>query len=860
MRCPAIPAAAFALVLAVNACSAQASTTDGDGIAAWREGSYERAITALAAAASRPDAQWQMRRAHVHVLLEVSRHDDALDAASTYAAADVRDSALLGDVGASRGALQLAERGYIAALAASTPDSVRVLASLGSVLARQGRWEDAHEADARAVRAVDTLQDAEALIAVSAAYARSGRRDPQRFRDALAVLDEALAASPEHPGVQAALSDLFLQKYNAPDARIAASAALEKNPRHPGALLAEARRRRFEQQGGADSLVLRALEVAPASVRALALSALLELDAEDAEGAAREAESALAVDSTDAEALAALAASRLLIGDDEGLTRVRRRAEQRGAAAGRFYALLAEHAARMRRYGQAAQLAAHGALLDPQEWRAHALAGINLMRIGQVDSARATLERAFAGDPYDLWTKNTLDLLDGYDRFEERREGRFVLLLETEEADLIAPYLLDMLSAAYDSLSSRYSYEPEGVIRLELYRSHADFSVRTVGLAGLGALGVSFGDVLAMDSPAARRPGEFHYGSTAWHELAHTFTLGLSRGKVPRWLSEGISVYEERRARPGWGARPDPALLAAYASGTLPPPSRLGEVFANPGTAERLGQAYVLSSLVAEYVAAVHGDRALPAFVRAFADGVEQEEAVREALGLTSADLDARFEQWMSERYEELLNDDPRAAPQKLLAERERGASLLEAGRPREALEPLQRAVDMLPDYGGHDAPRILLARARLALGDTAGAVSVLAEHNARSETDLQSNLLEADLRQALGDISGATAALGRAVWLMPYDPQMHERLAQSARAAGAHEIEARERRALVALQPSDLAGAYYELARALADAGDRAAARTEVLRALEIAPNFARAQDLLLELRAAERTPRDEP
>src|SRR5690606_19300593 len=281
-----------------------------------------------------------------HVLLEVSRHDDALDAASSYVAADVRHSALVADVAGSRGALQLAERRYLAALAANSPDSVRVLASLGSVLARQGRWEDAHEADARAVRAADTLQDAEALIAVSGAYARSGRRDPQRFRDALAVLDEALAASPEHPGVQAALSDLFLQKYNAPDSRIAASAALEKNPRHPGALLAEARRRRFEQQGGADSLVLRALEVAPASVRALALSALLELDAEDAEGAAREAESALAVDSTDAEALAALAASRLLIGDDEGLTRVRRRAEQRGAAAGRFYALLAEHAAR----------------------------------------------------------------------------------------------------------------------------------------------------------------------------------------------------------------------------------------------------------------------------------------------------------------------------------------------------------------------------------------------------------------------------------------------------------------------------------------------------------------------------------
>src|SRR5207253_3008380 len=79
------------------------------------------------------------------------------------------------------------------------------------------------------------------------------------------------------------------------------------------------------------------------------------------------------------------------------------------------------------------------------------------------------------------------------------------------------------------------------------------FSVRTVGLAGLGALGVSFGTTLAFDSPAAKDAGPFNWGSTVWHELAHTFTLGSTEHRIPRWLSEGLSVYEEHRARPGWG-------------------------------------------------------------------------------------------------------------------------------------------------------------------------------------------------------------------------------------------------------------------------------------------------------------------
>ncbi len=61
-----------------------------------------------------------------------------------------------------------------------------------------------------------------------------------------------------------------------------------------------------------------------------------------------------------------------------------------------------------------------------------------------------------------------------------------------------------------------------------------------------------------------------------------------------------------------------------------------------------------------------------------------------------------------------------------------------------------------------------------------------------------------------------------------------------------------RERAAVVALAPVDMAEARYRLALAQARAGEREAARQEVLRSLEIAPTYARALELLLELRAA--------
>ena len=58
-----------------------------------------------------------------------------------------------------------------------------------------------------------------------------------------------------------------------------------------------------------------------------------------------------------------------------------------------------------------------------------------------------------------------------------------------------------------------------------------------------------------------------------------------------------------------------------------------------------------------------------------------------------------------------------------------------------------------------------------------------------------------------------------------------------------------RERRAVVALNPVDKAEAYYQLALAYRDAGATADARRNVVRALEDAPHFERAQELLLQL-----------
>ena len=60
------------------------------------------------------------------------------------------------------------------------------------------------------------------------------------------------------------------------------------------------------------------------------------------------------------------------------------------------------------------------------------------------------------------------------------------------------------------------------------------------------------------------------------------------------------------------------------------------------------------------------------------------------------------------------------------------------------------------------------------------------------------------------------------------------------------------EFKAVVAMNPVDQASAYTDLAESYFQSGRRADARRQTLAALEVAPSYERAQDLLLKLAEA--------
>src|SRR6185437_3124316 len=135
------------------------------------------------------------------------------------------------------------------------------------------------------------------------------------------------------------------------------------------------------------------------------------------------------------------------------------------------------------------------------------------------------LELAYNNGYRDAETVNSLRLLDSYKNFEMIRDDSTVLKLNKSESALLSPYLQPELHTIIATYSRKYQMTLPGPVQVEVYPNHEDFAVRTMGMPGLGALGVTFGEVVAMDSPSARKPGDFNWGATLWHEMSHVFIL-----------------------------------------------------------------------------------------------------------------------------------------------------------------------------------------------------------------------------------------------------------------------------------------------------------------------------------------------
>ena len=865
----------LALAIAPSVAAPLAAQAEASALAALESGEYDDAIRQLRRLARGRDATVAVHRALARALALVGRYEEAEEAAR-----DGRDrygaalENVLGEVLVEMGRHQEAAASFRAAMADGADDQVTARVNLAELQLRTGQRDEAmrtFDAFIDFYNRTTSLSSAE-LTAVGIAVRHLGVEESPLLQDALRAYDEAVAADPTNPEPHLRTGQLFLDTYRSPDARESYQQVLARNPRHPQAILGMALAHEFDGSPEAMATARSALEINPDLVPARTLLARLHLRLEDYPAAEEEARAALEVNPSSLEALSVLAATFFLRDRHEDFGAVREQVRALNPEYPGLLTTVADMAVQTRRYADAVTLAAEAVDIDPYSWKARGILGINQLRVGAIEEGQAELERAFAGDPFNPWYKNTLDLLDTFERYRITETEHFIIAIDGREAELLAPLVAELAEQTYQALAERYQYEPPTPIRLELFPSHADFSVRTVGLAGLGALGVSFGSVVAMDSPSARDRGEFNWASTLWHEIAHVFHLALSNHRVPRWLAEGFAVYEQRRGAPSWGHNLNPGFLIAYNQDRVLPVSQLNNGFVRPSYGDQVVHSYYQASLVCELIARDHGPEALVAMLREYAAGATTEEVFERVLGTEIERFDRIFTDYFEDRFAgSLAAVEPLPAlgergsrapdevarlaaahPDNFIAQMAMGAQLFDEERFDEAEEYLARARDLFPEYAGPGSPGWLLARIHIQRGDSGGALRELEALTSIDESFLEANLEESQLREAAGDGTGAIEALQRAVNIYPFDEETHGRLAELAAGRALHPVAVRAREALVALDPVDMAGALYQLALAQYQAGDVASARRTVLRALERAPNFEAAQDLLMTLRGS--------
>lgn len=510
------------------------------------------------------------------------------------------------------------------------------------------------------------------------------------------------------------------------------------------------------------------------------------------------------------------------------------------------------------REGDAIALYRQALRAEPTLWSARVALAQCLLRQGRLAEGRTMLEAAYRGDPYDPVTVNTLRLLDSLQGFAVRSydpaadgQPALILRLSPGEAAVLAPYARRLAERALATYAQRYRFQPRAPVQIEIYPNHDDLAVRTAGLPGLGGeLGVTFGYVVALDSPSARPVGEFDWGDTLWHEMAHVYTLESTDFRVPRWLTEGLSVFEQWRTGPIAGVQIPAYVLQALAQGRALPVAHLNAGFVHPQYPDQLVVSYMQAGLTCDFIDRAFGFDRLRALLHAFEHTSDVSTALQGALGVSAAQFDARFAADLKQRYGALFTQMDRWLM--LRDEAQHAAANQDWSLARQAAGA---ALAIEPQDVGDDSPYLVLAQAWQGEGDAAQARDALLDYWQRGGHDPQALRTLASALHAAGQpqqLQQAISVLDGINYSAPFDETLHGQLGdwllQAARPAEALD----EYRVALSLEPPDPALAHLRIARAEVALHVLADARREVFAALEAAPNYRPAQQLLLQLQAS--------
>ncbi|MDA1052901.1 MAG: peptidase MA family metallohydrolase [Planctomycetota bacterium] len=489
----------------------------------------------------------------------------------------------------------------------------------------------------------------------------------------------------------------------------------------------------------------------------------------------------------------------------------------------------------------------------------------DLLRLGEEEEGWKLATDVYGRDGYSVVAHNLVTLRDNVAKFRTLHADGFLVRMEAREADIYGPRVIDLLSRAKEQLCSKYDTTVADPVIVEIFPKQEDFAIRTFGLpGGAGFLGVCFGRVITANSPASQTATPTNWQATLWHEFCHVVTLQKTNNKMPRWLSEGISVYEERQANATWGQTMTPEYRAMILGDALTPVSKLSGAFLSPPSAMHLQFAYYESSLVVEYLVERYGLETLQRILVDLGAGMSINDALHRYSGSIDA-LDHEFAEYARNRARQLAPDadwekpdlpedislDDLAAwlvehPNSYIGLQQYANRLLGERRWQETQTVLEQLLKLYPKS---IAAASMLARVQRELKDTAAETATLQQIADLSADHTVAYQRLVDLATERDDWEEVRKNGERLLAVNPLLPAPHRSLVTAAEHLKDDHLATTSLNALLQMDPIDPADMHYRLGCALRRTGDLPAAKRQILMSLEEAPRFRAAHRQLLEI-----------
>ena len=608
---------------------------------------FDQALKAdPAAARAEPELLGQAARVRAHMLVELGRPGEALEVlelagGAVDAASDSRDAWSLG-----RALLEAGQR-----------PAAMGLFRAGSEAPGPRTWEGLL-ARARCQRELGFFQSA-ALSLVEA--------------DKLAAAGEGV-----EPDVLVELGDVYFEVYGEVDDAMTRAhlpskqfrEALGLHKDHEGARLGLFEVYRFNwalsRESPAD-LLRQALDVRPDSIPVLLATASSELD----DGRLPFARSALQKLEELAPGRRDVRAERASLSwiehDRERTAEIFAKLAAEDPADPRPELTLARHLNEVFRFTEALPFAEKATERAPKDWRAWTEYARALTNIGREAEGLAAFEKAeeTAEGRQNAWRSNTTHILSKLSQeYIEEQAGDHTFAWMPDAAEVLRTYMVPFYAEHREGLAERYGHTP-GPVRIEVFRSWDDFSVRSTGFTGFSALGVCFGPVVTAVSPLCELRGGFSWARTAYHEYTHVVHLSLSHNRCPRWITEGLATWEEEEKNSGWSRNMRGDLHTAYANDNLIPVRELNRAFRT----QRILFAYYQGGLLCRMLIDDVGFSPMIRLLLAFDRGLDLDQAFDEVLGMTPEEVDRDFKAFIAAEVEP-LKIEPVWSPQRVVKTR----------------------------------------------------------------------------------------------------------------------------------------------------------------------------------------------